>query len=127
MLKILVSAFFTFHGLVHLIGFFVNWKIISVETMPYATSVLAHKIEVGATGIRIIGLLWVVAAGLWIVAGVGLMALAPWWLAMTVVALLFSTVMCILGWPDARYGLLINLIIVVFLFLNGRYDWLPMP
>ncbi len=127
MFKIIVSTFFTFHGLVHLIGFFVNWQIISVESMPYATTVLAHKVEVGTTGIRIVGLLWVVAPGLWIAAGIGLMALAPWWLAITYVALLFSTVMCILGWPDARFGILINILIVLFLFLNGRYDWLPMP
>jgi len=126
MLKIVVSALFTLHGLVHLIGFFVNWKIIAVEDIPYSTTVLAHKIEVGATGIRIIGLLWVVVAGLWIAAGVGLMVLAPWWLAMTIVALLFSTVMCILGWPEAKFGLLFNIVIVVFLVLNGRYDWLPL-
>ena len=126
MLKIVVGAFFIFHGLVHLIGFFVNWQIIVVRSMPYETTVLAHKIEVGITGIRVVGLLWVVAACLWIAAGIGLLALAPWWLAMTVAALLFSTVMCILGWPEARFGVMINILIVVFLFLNGRYEWLPM-
>lgn len=127
MLKIVVSTLFTLHGLVHLIGFFVNWKIIAVEDIPYSTTVLAHKIEVGSTGIRIVGLLWVVAAGLWIAAGIGLMALAPWWLAMTIVALLFSTVMCVLGWPEAKFGLLFNIVIVIFLFLNGSFGWLPMP
>ena len=70
MLKIVFGAFFIFHGLVHLIGFLVNWQIIMVRSMPYVTTVLAHKIEVGTTGIRVVGLLWVVAACLWIAADV---------------------------------------------------------
>ena len=46
------------HGLVHLLGFVVNWQLASLAEMPYKTTLLAGALDVGATGIRAVGLLW---------------------------------------------------------------------
>jgi hypothetical protein len=124
MLRIVAGAFLALHGLVHLLWFGVTWRFITIEDLPYSTKVLADRIDVGDTGIRIAGLLWLAATVVWVAAGFGLIILAPWWQGVTVAAVLFSSVMCILGLPVAKYGLLINLVILVLLFLNGRFHWL---
>lgn len=124
MLRIVAGAFLALHGLVHLLWFGVTWRFITIENLPYSTKVLAERIDVGGGGIRIAGLLWLAATLLWVAAGIGLVFYAPWWQGVTVAAALFSSVMCILGLPVAKYGLLINLVILVLLFLNGRFHWL---
>ena len=124
-MQYVVSVFFTLHGLVHLLWFAMTWQLTSIDGLPYSTTILANRIDVGDASIRIIGLLWVVATGLWIAAALGLSLLLPWWQEVTVAAILFSSVLCILGLPDAKWGLLINIAILVLLYLNGPYQWLP--
>ena len=125
MLKLAVGAFFVLHGLVHLLWFVVLWRITTVDGLPYSTTVLAHRIDVGDTGIRVVGLLWLVATLGWVAAGLGLIFLVPWWQGLTIAVALFSSALCILGLPEAKYGLLINLIVIALLFLGGRFQWLP--
>lgn len=33
--------------------------------------------------------------------------------------------LCVLGWPEARIGVAVNVVILAFLVLGGRYGWLP--
>jgi hypothetical protein len=103
----------------------VPWRITTVDGLPYATTVLAGRIDVGDAGIRIVGLLWLLAAIGWVVVGVGVLLLAPWWQAVTIAVAIFAAALCILGLPVAKYGLLINLAVVGFVLLNGQFHWLP--
>ena len=119
MLKLAVGVFFVVHGLVHLLWFVVPWRITTVDGLPYSTSVLAHRIDVGNAGIRVVGLLWLVATLGWVAAGFGLIFLAPWWQGLTIATALFSSALCIVGLPAAKYGLLINLVVLALVFLNG--------
>ena len=111
------------HGLVHLLGFVVNWQLASLAEMPYKTTLLAGALDVGATGIRAVGLLWLLGAVGFVVAGGAVFNLRPWWRVFTLGATLFSLALCILGWPDARFGLLVNLAILAFLFMGRRQTW----
>jgi hypothetical protein len=88
--------------------------------MPYKTTLLAGNLDVGAAGIRVVGLLWLLAAIGFVVAGVAVFTLRPWWGIVTLGVTLFSLALCILGWPDARFGLLINLIILAYLLFGWR-------
>jgi hypothetical protein len=124
MLGIVAGIFLVLHGLVHLLWFGATWRFITVEGLPYSTKVLADRIDAGDAGIRVVGLGWLTATLVWVAAGIGLIILAPWWQAVAVAAALFSSVWCILGLTVAKYGLLINLVILVLLFLNGRFYWL---
>jgi len=69
--------------------------------------------------------LWLAAAAGFVIAGIDLFILAPWWLAVTLAVTLFSLVLCILEWPRSQFGLYINLIILAYLFFGSRLDWLP--
>jgi hypothetical protein len=113
------------HGLIHLLGFVVPWRLAKLEEMAYSTTVLAGKLDVGDTGIRLVGLLWLAAAIGYVAAGVGLVGLAPWWLGLTLAVTVFSLALCILGWPDAQFGFYIDLVILVYLLVGGRFGWLP--
>jgi hypothetical protein len=120
MIRIVVAIVLIGHGLVHLLGFVVPWQLATLEEMPYKTTLLAGALDVGTTGIRVVGLLWLLAAIGFVVAGVAVFALRSWWGAVTLGVALFSLVLCILGWPDTRFGLLVNLVILGYLFFGRR-------
>lgn len=124
MIRIFVATLLIGHGLVHLLGFVVPWRLATLEEMPYKTTLLAGSLDVGAAGIRVVGLLWLLAAVGFVVAGVAVFTQHPWWGAVTLGVTLFSLALCILGWPEARFGLLVNLAILGYLFLGGRMGWL---
>jgi hypothetical protein len=125
MLPILIAIGLMLHGLIHLIGFVVNWQIVTIKDISYSTTVLAGKINLGDGGIRIVGVLWLLATIGYVVAGVGLLMLAPSWLGLTLWVTGFSLVLCILGWPEAQFGVYIDLIILAYLLFGGQLGWLP--
>ena len=125
MLNIIIAIFFILHGLIHLIGFLVSWRIITTDEMPYKTTLLAGRVDVGDVGIKLVGILWILGAVGFVIAGYGLWMMAPWWFSATLGATLYSLVLCVVGWPDSQFGVYINLIILGYLFLGGRFGWLP--
>ncbi len=112
--KILAAALVG-HGLVHWLGFAVPWKLVSLPEMPYATTLLAGTLEVGALGVRGVGLLWLLAGLSFMAAGLGALAGKGWWVGLTLWTALLSLLLCVLGWPAARFGLLIDLAILTML------------
>ena len=120
MIRIIVAVLLVGHGLVHLLGFVVPWRLATLEEMPYKTTVLAGNLDVGATGIRVVGLFWLLAAIGFVVAGGGAFTQQPWWGTVTLGVTLFSLALCILGWPEARFGLLVNLAILGYLSFIWR-------
>jgi hypothetical protein len=110
--------------LVHLLWFVVPWRITTVDGLPYSTKVLMHRIDVGRAGIRFVGLLWLAATVLWVAAGLALIFAAPWWQALAAAAALYSAALCVLGLSDAKYGLAIDLAILLVLLLNRSFGWL---
>ena len=125
MLHTIIAIILILHGLIHLIGFVVNWKLVTIEDIPYKNSIVAGKIRVGGVGIRVIGVLWLLAAIGFVVAGIGLFVMAPWWLTLTFWMSLFSLALCIAGWPEAQFGAYTNMIILVYLLARESFIWLP--
>lgn len=72
MLPLIIGIFFILHGLVHLLWFVVPWRITTVDGLPYSTRVLGQRFDVGDTGIRMVGLLWLAATLGWVIAGGGI-------------------------------------------------------
>ena len=113
------------HGFAHLVGFVVPWRIATLKEMPYKTTVLADSVNVGDLGIRVMGILWLIAALALAVSSIGVLARLSWWLPVTVVVAVFSFFLCIIGWPDSRIGVFINVAIVAFLLVGRQMGWLP--
>jgi hypothetical protein len=103
---------------------FVPWRIATFKEMPYKTTILAKSVNVGDLGIRVVGILWLIAALAFAVCGVGALARASWWLPATLIVAVFSFFLCIIGWPDAQIGVFINIAIAAFLLVARQKGWL---
>ncbi len=122
-MRIVVGTYLIFHGLCHLVGFVVPWKIISTKEEPYKTTLLFGAIEIGDMGIRVVGLLWLVAALAFMLDGVGAFIASPMWRPLAWGLALFSLVLCVLGLPGAKLGILANALVLLY-SLGIKLHWL---
>jgi hypothetical protein len=120
---VLISFLFVVHGFAHLVGFVVPWRIMKMDEMPYKTTLLSEKLDIGHTGIRLVGILWLIAAVAFMGVGAGMLTHWEGWVDATLIIAGFSTLLCIMGWPQARIGLFINLVIIVLLVLSKKFGW----
>lgn len=120
-MRIIVGLILLAHGFAHLVGFVVPWRLMAPPAAGYKTTLLAGTIDAGDTGIRVVGVLWLIAAIAFAASGVGLVTLQPWWRTLTLSAALFSFMLSVLGWPDSRIGAWIDLAVLAFLILAPRF------
>jgi len=114
-----ISALFVIHGVAHLVGFVVPWRIATLEETPYKTTILNGKIDVGDSGIRAIGVGWLIAALAFMVCAVAVAMQLQWWIWVTMAATLVSFDLTIIGWPESRIGVAVNVLIVVLLIASA--------
>ncbi|MEA2722947.1 MAG: hypothetical protein QOH59_718, partial [Gemmatimonadales bacterium] len=57
-----LSFFFIVHGIAHLPGFLVPWRLAAPAEIPYTTTVLGGTADLGRVGIRIVSIVWLMAA-----------------------------------------------------------------
>lgn len=111
------------HGCAHLPGFAVSWRLMTSTELPYKTTVLAGGVDVGAAGVRVLGVLWLLVA-LGFVAAAALLVARPGAAPLVVAAcVLVSANLCILEWPHARIGLFVNAALFVALPAIGMFAW----
>lgn len=129
MLQVIFGIFLILHGLVHLLWFVVPWQITEVDGLPYSTTIIAGRIDLGGSGIRFVGLLWILGTIAFVAAGIGLLLSAPWWWALTIGAAIYSLFLCLLGWSESKWGALINVIISAVLIIGTQFglSFLPFP
>lgn len=118
----LLAAFFVLHGIAHGVGFVVPWRLMELEETTYSTTLLAGHWDVGDVGIRIVGLLWLATGVAFVVAGAGAWMMKSWWMSATTAAAVASLVLSVFGWPEARVGAVVN-ILVLGLLLGIRLGW----
>ena len=113
-LSVLLAA----HGIAHLVGFLVPWRLLSSPDMPYKTTLLAGRVDIGDAGIRVIGVLWLLTAGLMAASAAGLALQTRWAESMVLPVVLVSLVLCLIEVPQARIGLALNVGLVLLLLLH---------
>ena len=112
------------HGVAHLPGFLVAWQLREFPGLPYTTTVARGAIEIGPAGTRVLGVLWLGTGLACLVAAGGILAPVPWSSQLTWAVLAVSTLLCVLGWPAARLGLVANSLIAALLLVAGKLEWL---
>lgn len=60
-----------------------------------------------------------------LVAGAAVLLLRSWWRSLTFGVAFLSLEITVLGWPDAWFGVLVNLAILAYLLVGDRRGWLP--
>lgn len=61
---------------------------------------------------------------MFLAAGLSVWRGQAWWPSLAIGVTLFSLVLCVLGWPDSRIGVAVNVAILVLLALGVRLGWL---
>ena len=114
------------HGVAHLVGFVSSWKLATLPELPYKTAVFAGRIDVGDAGIQLIGVLWLLTAIAFLIAA-SAVAMARGWAGRFMLAVVIASLMlCIVGWPDARIGVAVNVGLLLLLGVASRAkSWQP--
>lgn len=124
--KILLSAasmFVVVHGLIHLMGFIVYSLGIDTPQMAYKTTLLNGAWNIGAAGIFIYGLLWLLPIAGFGVAAIGMWQQTTWWRPVMLTVSLFSLVLTSLDWQNAYLGTFINLGIIGAVLITSVTAW----
>jgi hypothetical protein len=100
MITIAFTGLLIIHGLIHLLG-------VAKAFRPDAVPQLTQPIS------PVMGLWWLIAALLFIVAAVALPLWPRWWWLAGAGALVVSAVVIVQSWHDARWGLIANLVVLV--------------
>ena len=109
MIKKLAAAGLAGHGLIHLIGFVVPWRIAIVEGFGYRTTALGGAVALGDTGARIVGVVWLALAVGFVIAAVATGRGVPWARALVAMLAVASLAVCVLGLPETAAGIAVNL------------------
>ena len=107
----LLAGIIAAHGIAHLVGCGVSWRLIQSAEVPYTTGLLNGRLDVGDTGIRIVGGLWLAVAVAFVIAAGAMAVGTPWTLRAIVVAIASSLALCLVSLPAARIGLAVNLVL----------------
>lgn len=122
-MRIALAVLMVLHAVAHLPGFLVPWRLASIPEMPYRTTVLAGRLDLGDGGMRMMGAAWLLAALTFVLAAAGAAGARGWWMPVAVAAAVVSLVLSVLGLPAARIGVAVNLVILAALALAPRLGW----
>jgi hypothetical protein len=112
----LASVGLGLHGLVHLLGFVVAWKLATVGAMPYSTAMLGGQVDVGTAGVRVLGVVWLLLAGTFVGIAVGLWRRSGWAMGVLATAASLSAFACALEIKTAYAGFAVDLVILLVLW-----------
>jgi hypothetical protein len=119
-MRIVLALLLVAHGIAHLPGFLVDWQLRSFPELPFRTTIFGGVVDVGTTGIKVVGLSWLMVALTFVAAAVGVVMRAPWWLPVGYASVAGSLLLAAAGWPEARFGLLANALIVAVIAIGRR-------
>jgi hypothetical protein len=125
-LTISASVVLILHGLIHLMGATAYLKLAEIKGLPYKTTVLNGRWDLGTNGIAVFGALWVAAALGFVAAAVALIAGWSWWMPVLLGVTLFSLVLTALDWRVAYAGVIINFVVLAVILVGPRVAaWAP--
>jgi len=116
-MRFALAALMILHGIAHLVGFAGSWQ---VGELPYKTTVLGGRVDLGDAGIRATGILWLAAAVAFVIVGGGTALNYDWSTKAALYVTLASLALTIFEFPAAKIGLAVNLAILAVLFATTR-------
>ena len=119
-MRLILAGLMALHGIAHLVGFAGAWQLAPAKEIPYKTTVFGGHWQLGDAGIRVMGVLWLFAALAFIVTAGGAVYNTRWWTNAALIVTAVSLAMTIVEWPEARFGLVVNVGILAALLLLFR-------
>jgi hypothetical protein len=118
--RILVAVVLAGHGLIHLMGVVSLWRLATIEQVPYGTTILSGAIDIGDGGVRVVGLVWALAAALFVVSAWTVWRGSRSALGIVTVSAVVSLIVCIVGLPGSEVGVLVNVVILAAVVVRTR-------
>ena len=116
-MRLALAALMILHGVAHLVGFASSWHL---GELPYKTTVLGGRVDLGDAGIRATGVLWLAAAAAFVIVGGGTALNYSWWAKATLFVTLASLALTIIEFPEAKLGFALNVAILMGLLATTR-------
>lgn len=123
-MHIAVGIYMFVHGFAHIVGFLVTWKLVEDKDSPYKTTILDGKLDLGDKGIRILGIGWLLLGMAFFLMTYAAIAETAWWRAATLYVTVLSLILSILNLPDTKYGLMANILLLLFLWIAPSMGWI---
>ncbi len=109
------------HGAIHLMGTTVYLKVATIDGLAYKTTVLGGRVDLGDSGIRLLGALWAVPAIAFVGAALALVFGWEAWGPALLAATLVSLVLAVLDWEVAFIGAIIDIGILAVVWVAPRF------
>lgn len=123
-MQIAVGIYMFVHGFAHIVGFLVSWKLVDDMDSPYKTTIMGGKLDLGDTGIRILGIIWLLLGLAFFLMTYAVIVETLWWKTATFYVTYFSLFMSILNLPETKYGLMANILLLLFLWIAPSLGWI---
>ena len=123
-MRIAIAVVMALHGIAHLVGFAVPWRLAAPPGGVYLDSLFNGRIAVGEASMRAVGVVWLLLALGFVAVALGAVLGRTGWVQAAIGVALFSLMWCIVGWPEARLGALVNAALLVALVGGVRLGWL---
>lgn len=104
-MRIVISLLILIHGVIHLLGFLKAFSIYDFKTLTLPIS-------------KTFGVLWFIGAALIIFASITYYFKVNYWWLIGFIALIISQFVIIYFWKDAKYGTIMNVVLLVICFVG---------
>ena len=121
-MRLFLATFMILHGFAHLVGF-AGALGLSTE-IPYKTTIMSGRVEVGAIGMRFMSVLWLLTALAFVLVGLAAWANVSWWMDAALGIAAASLMLCMAELPAARIGMAINTIILMGVMGAHQTGWI---
>ena len=111
MLNVVAAVILAAHGLAHLPGFVGPWKFSA--GVPYKTTILGGRLDVGDVGAKVVGVLWLLLAVAFVLLAWVAYAGAPWWPLGALAVASVSLLLCLIHWPETIIGVVIDILLII--------------
>jgi len=108
MVRLIFSTIVVLHGLLHLIGFAREWNLGSPRRIA-GKKLFAQSLDTSKTA----GALWLAASALFLSAAIFYLLRKDWYWIPAAGGLVLSQTLIIIYWQDARYGTMVNAVILI--------------
>lgn len=122
-MRIALALAMVLHGAAHLVGFAESWQLSLTDSVPFKTTVLSGRVDLGMVGIRVGGILWLLAALAFGLEAAGAIMSTEWWASMALTTAIASMVMSVIWWPEARVGVAVNAMLIIALLVGRRFGF----
>ena len=112
MIRKVAASLLALHGVIHLIGFVVPWRVATLEGFAYRTTAFNGALDVGDVGAQVIGVVWLGLTLGFLAAGYGVWRGRPSAVPLTGVLATASLIVCLAGLPETGAGIAINVVIL---------------